>query len=293
MELSRSLLQSRIAVFYYFILEGVLVGVFSDFNPYFENKLQVNDSKYGLSLLFFYLGTVLATFAASMLLRRYGSRRSTFIGALIFGISMPLVAYSKNIIVFTLSLFLFGYFQGIMDVSMNSCGVLTEVVSSKPLLGGYHGSYSIGAALGNLIGNTLQSKMSLSPLTIFCIFGFTSTILSFLAYNAMFSFTFEKTLKNSINNNNNNITENHNIARNKEYESISSLDDSLIQENTPNAESNNDNKNNNNNEKTILEYFKLSFPEGTKALSLIGFIASFGESSVGIIKFIYSSSLLS
>ena len=30
------ILTARIAVFYHFILEGLLVGVFSDFNPYFE-----------------------------------------------------------------------------------------------------------------------------------------------------------------------------------------------------------------------------------------------------------------
>ena len=33
------ILTARIAVFYHFILEGILVGVFSDFNPYFEVRI--------------------------------------------------------------------------------------------------------------------------------------------------------------------------------------------------------------------------------------------------------------
>jgi len=30
------ILTARIGVYYHFLLEGLLVGVFSDFNPYFE-----------------------------------------------------------------------------------------------------------------------------------------------------------------------------------------------------------------------------------------------------------------
>ena len=264
-----ALLIARIAVFYHFILEGLLVGIFSDFNPTFEVSLNVNDSRYGAALLFFYLATVLATSGASYLIKRIGSRRSTLVGAIAFGASMSLVAISKNIVFFTLSLFVFGYSEGIMDVSMNSCGVLTEIVAVKPLLGAYHGSYSIGAAIGNLIGNTLKAKTTLSPLIIFGIFGGSSLVLSLLAYKAMYSFSEEKQLT-SNNNEVGTITSN-----NKEYESISGLEDTL---------SPNNNEDNTNNEETnsYSEYIrdKLSIPPGTEALSIIGFLASFGESSI-------------
>lgn len=264
------LLIARIAVFYHFMLEGLLVGLWSDFNPTFEANLNVNDSRYGGALLFFYLGTVLSTSNASFLIRNVGSRRSTLIGALLFGSSMSLVALSKTIVLFTLSLFIFGYSEGIMDVSMNSCGVITEILALKPLLGAYHGSYSIGAAIGNLIGNTLISNTNLSPLIIFGIFGGSSIILSLLAYKAMYSFREEKQLTN---NEIGTIT-----STNKEYESISSLDDTS----SPNNATLNNAINNTDDQTTFFDHIrdKLSMPQGTVVLSLIGFLSSFGESSI-------------
>lgn len=262
------LLFARVAVFYHFLLEGFLVGIWSDFNPQFEQNLHVTDATYGSAILFFYVGNVVATQAAALLIRNLGSRKSTLFGAVIFGLSMPLVSLSKTIVLFTLSLFLFGYFEGIMDVSMNSCGVMTEFVASKPLLGSYHGSYSIGAVIGNLIGNVLISKTTLTSTTIFAIFGGTSVIFSCIAYRAMYSFDQEKGF-NSVNDNTNNDTNITSIDNNKIYESISSIEDLTTQDTM-------------NNKKTLCDYVKhrLSIPPGVEALSIIGFLASFGESSV-------------
>lgn len=266
------LLYARVAVFYHFLLEGFLVGIWSDFNPQFEQDLNVTDATYGSAILFFYVGNVLATHMAALLIRNLGSRKSTLLGAVIFGLSMPLVSLSKTIVLFTLSLFLFGYFEGIMDVSMNSCGVMTELVACKPLLGSYHGSYSIGAVIGNLIGNVLISKTTLISTTIFAIFGGTSVIFSCIAYRAMFSFEQEKGV-NSVNDNTNNDTNITSIdcSAAAQYESISSIEDLTTQDTTAMG-----------NKKTFCDYVKhrLSIPPGVEALSIIGFLASFGESSV-------------
>ena len=45
-----------------------------------------------------------------------------------------------------------------MDVSMNACGVVAEIVENRPLMGSFHGSYSIAAALAALIGSSLGAS---------------------------------------------------------------------------------------------------------------------------------------
>lgn len=46
---------------------------------------------------------------------------------------------------------------GLLDVSMNSCGVVAEIVQNRPLMGGFHGSYSIAAALAAFTGSSLSA----------------------------------------------------------------------------------------------------------------------------------------
>ena len=44
-----------------------------------------------------------------------------------------------------------------MDVAMNSCGVIAEIVANRPLMGSFHGSYSIAAAIAALLGSSLSA----------------------------------------------------------------------------------------------------------------------------------------
>jgi hypothetical protein len=45
-----------------------------------------------------------------------------------------------------------------MDVAMNSSAVLAETVAEIPIMGSFHGSYSVAAAIGSLLGGVLSSK---------------------------------------------------------------------------------------------------------------------------------------
>ena len=49
------------------------------------------------------------------------------------------------------------FFSGLMDVAMNACGVVAEIVEDRPLMGSFHGSYSIAAALAALLGSSLAA----------------------------------------------------------------------------------------------------------------------------------------
>jgi hypothetical protein len=47
---------------------------------------------------------------------------------------------------------------GVMDVAMNASAVVAELVAEIPLMGSFHGSYSVAAAIGSLFGSILSSS---------------------------------------------------------------------------------------------------------------------------------------
>jgi MFS family permease len=61
--------------------------------------------------------------------------------------------------------------MGIMDISMNNCGILTEIVAGKPLLGSFHGTYSVAAALGSLLGGLFISAHIETMTAFLMVFG--------------------------------------------------------------------------------------------------------------------------
>lgn len=40
---------------------------------------------------------------------------------------------------------------------MNACGVVAEIVENRPLMGSFHGSYSIAAAAAAFVGSSLSA----------------------------------------------------------------------------------------------------------------------------------------
>ncbi len=96
--------RAQISVFYHFMLEGVLVGIWGSFLPSIQENLSLSDSELGSAVLFVYFGTVAATPVAAILMRRLGSRLATAIGAISFGVSLPFIALAGDLPVLILAM---------------------------------------------------------------------------------------------------------------------------------------------------------------------------------------------
>ena len=155
------------------------MGVWSFFLSKIEDKIELSDAELGTAVLFVYLGMVMVSPITAFMLQRLGSQISVSIGALSFGITLSFIPLSTSLGVLIVTMLVYGCSMGIMDISMNSCAILTEIVAGKPLFGSFHGSYSIAAAIGSLLGAGLAST-SLSISTIFGILSITSVILTII-----------------------------------------------------------------------------------------------------------------
>ena len=176
------LLQARAAVFFFFMLEGYFNSLWSVYLPLQQEELELSDSLIGGASLFNYGGQVVSTLATAALLRRVGARTAVLFGAVLFSCSMFAIPQAHSFAMLCVVFGLFGTTEGIMDVSMNANAVLTETVADRPLLGMYHGSYSVAAAVGGLLGGVFvdQGLNQQSVYTVSGGLGIAFAVLSFL-----------------------------------------------------------------------------------------------------------------
>jgi len=159
-------MSARIAVIYTFMLEGSSVGVWSFYLADIEDNLNLSDSELGTAVLFVYLGMVMVSPFVAWLLKKIGTQYSMIIGALCFGISMSFIPPANSLGLLIFAMLVYGTSMGIMDISANSGAILTEIVEGKPLIGSFHGSYSLAASISPIIAGALKS----AHLSIYAVF---------------------------------------------------------------------------------------------------------------------------
>ena len=137
----------RIATFLIFVVNGAVVGTWVAFIPTVKDRLDASGSEFGFALLFAPLGALVAQQISGQLLVRVSSRRMTTVASLILPwlVILPVLAPTIPMVAFTL--FFVGYFNAMMDLSMNAHGVALEDRDGKSIMSGLHGGWSLGGIL--------------------------------------------------------------------------------------------------------------------------------------------------
>lgn len=164
MDLQPSMKQSeRIAVMSAFFTNGVLLSAWLSRIPFIQDDLGLSESALGLALFGGSLGVISALLASGSLIARFGSRRMTTIGAVWFCLMLPMVALMPTGLALAGGLFFFSASISIMDVSMNAQAVVVEQHAKRPLMSSFHAMWSIGAAVGGVIGSQM-ARLGIVPL---------------------------------------------------------------------------------------------------------------------------------
>lgn len=186
-------ISARCAVFHTFMLEGIFMGVWSFYLSDIQDRLDLSDSELGTAVLFVYFGMVLVSGLTAYTLRILGSKLSMYTGAMGFGISLSFIPLSDSLGMLIFTMLLYGCTMGVMDISMNSCAILTEIVAGKPLLGSFHGSYSVAAAIGSVLGGALSTSNA-SIYTVFLSFSSVSMVLTTILHSNMYNYKQEQVI---------------------------------------------------------------------------------------------------
>ena len=142
----------RAATFAAFVSHGLLFASWAAHIPHVKAHLGLTYGALGLALLGAPLGSVSATIICTRLLPRAGSRRMVQMSLLGYCLSGPLVGLAASRSELFAALVAWGAFQGTLDVSMNTQAVAVERAEARPLMSGFHASWSIGAFAGAGIG---------------------------------------------------------------------------------------------------------------------------------------------
>jgi MFS family permease len=142
----------RIAVTVVFVAHGLLFAAWTAHIPEVKAHLGLTDGTLGFALAGPPIGSVLATLASSWLLPRLGSRRIVQITLIGSCLAAPLVGLTGNLASLFAALFLWGAFQGTLDVAMNTQAIAVERTGRQVLMSGLHGGWSVGSFVGAGIG---------------------------------------------------------------------------------------------------------------------------------------------
>jgi hypothetical protein len=135
-----------------FVAHGLLFASWAAHIPQVKARVGVTDAGLGLALLGAPIGSVMAMAASARLLPRFGSRRMVQACLLGYCLAGPLVGLAGSALELFAALYAWGAFQGSLDVSMNTQAVTVERAAGRPLMSGFHASWSIGALAGAAIG---------------------------------------------------------------------------------------------------------------------------------------------
>ena len=152
----------RLATFLLFVVNGAVIGAWIAAIPSSKAALGASGSDFGMALLFAAAGALVAQQITGQLLVRVSSRRLLTASALIFPWLVILPIAAPSLPALAVALFVFGYVNTTMDVSMNAHGVALEDKGGVSIMSGLHAGWSLGGVIG-AVGVALALEIGLEP----------------------------------------------------------------------------------------------------------------------------------
>lgn len=148
----RRLHRARLGAVSTFALAGALCAVWTVRMPALQQKLSLDTAQLGLEVLGWGVGALLSMTFAGRIIGRFGSRavlRTSLPGT---ALCIALVGLAPDYAWLIVTGLAFGLCFGLVDVAMNTQTSTVERRYGRPLMGGMHAGWSLGAVGGGLLG---------------------------------------------------------------------------------------------------------------------------------------------
>ncbi|MGV9942281.1 MFS transporter [Streptomyces sp. NPDC003401] len=150
--MERSLRAARVATYIYFVLCGTLMGTWVVHIPAIEDRVGISHATLGGLLVLLGLGAFVGMQMAGPLTDRLGSRVVVPAGGILCGAALVLPGLAQDPWTLAGALLVFGFCNGCLDVSMNAHAVHVEKAYGRPVMSGFHATFSVGGVLAALVG---------------------------------------------------------------------------------------------------------------------------------------------
>lgn len=143
---------ARFATFMFFGLNGFAMGMWVVHIPDVERATGISHSTLGALLLVLGGAAFAGMQIAGPLVDRLGHRRLVPAAGVLLGLALCGPGFADSWWTLGLTLILFGFGNGAIDVGMNSHAVVVERVYPRPIMAAFHAMWSIGGAFAAVIG---------------------------------------------------------------------------------------------------------------------------------------------
>ncbi|MCS7067207.1 MAG: MFS transporter [Meiothermus sp.] len=157
---------ARLAIYLTFFVCGFILAAWVSRIPAIKQNLGLNTGELGLVLLGGPVGLVLAMPLTGWLIAHWGSRPVVTLAALSNCLSLPLLALAPSGWTLALALFVFGFTNAAMDISMNAQAVEAEKRYARPIMSSFHALFSLGGLVGAALGGAAAAA-AIAPLPFF------------------------------------------------------------------------------------------------------------------------------
>lgn len=144
--------RAKIGVTAAFVAHAVVFSSWAAHIPQVKATLGLSDGALGTALFGAPLGSVAATAFSHWALPRWGSRRLVPVMVAGYALAPMTVGLATSGLWLFLALTLWGWFQGGLDVAMNTQAGTVERLAQAPIMARFHGMWSVGALVGAVIG---------------------------------------------------------------------------------------------------------------------------------------------
>lgn len=149
--MDRPLRAARVATFIYFVLCGTLMGTWVVHIPAIEEQSSISHATLGGLLVLLGLGAFAGMQLAGRLTDRLGAQIVVPVSGVMCAGTMVLPGLASGAWELGIALMAFGFFNGMLDVSMNAHAVYVEKAYCRPIMSAFHATFSVGGLLAALV----------------------------------------------------------------------------------------------------------------------------------------------
>ena len=135
-----------------FFTNGVLFSNLLPRYPEVKDTFALSDAAFGLLVVCFPVGSILAAATAAPLVRRFGARWVMSVGSVLLAAVLALAGGAPTALLFGALLLIGGLLDAIVDTAQNVQAVIVERWRGRSIINSFHAIWSLGATCGGLIG---------------------------------------------------------------------------------------------------------------------------------------------
>ena len=151
----------RIALSSFFFLSGLTFATWASRIPTIKSFFHLNDAELGSLLLAMPISSLVGVPISGWLVAKFDSRKPLLISFLMFNFSLIWIGFSKSVFALLIGISLFAFFMRILNISINTQSIVLQKSYQKPIVGSFHGLWSLGGLVG-VAFSTLMVKLMVS-----------------------------------------------------------------------------------------------------------------------------------